>query len=57
MDIDKVNDRMQEAWQIGDEALLHELAGDLVDEIRRLNAKVAQLGKVLEWFRLPEGEG
>ena len=48
MDIDKVIDQMQSAFETGDEALLHELAGDLVDEIRRLI-------KVIEWMRLPEG--
>ena len=36
MDIDKINDRMQEAWEIGDEILVYGLAGDLVDEVRRL---------------------
>ena len=48
MDIDKVNDEMQEAWEIGDWPLLHGFAGDMVDEIRRLI-------KVIEWMRLPEG--
>ena len=36
MDIDEVNDLMQTAHEIGEEDLLHELAGDLVDEVRRL---------------------
>ena len=36
MNIDKVNEEMQEAWFTGNDVLLHELAGDMVDEIRRL---------------------
>ncbi len=54
MDIDEVNDLMQTAYEIGEEDLLHELAGDMVDEIRRLQ-------KLCGWIpvteNLPEDYG
>ena len=42
MNIDKVNDAITVAWHAEDEATIYELAGDMVDEIRRLH-------KALEW--------